>query len=208
MRVRIGFSVLLTVIAVLFLTGNSWFRSGEANDRAMVAFSTENLLRLHIVANSNDPVDQRLKLMVRDRILRETKGMAGAGSRGEALAFLADNREHLIKAAEEELQKHGCAYQVGLEIGRYPFPEKSYPFGTLPGGLYNALRLVLGEGKGENWWCVLFPPVCHLAAGEQPERLQPPEEIRLRWRAWEEFLRAWEERKKNYNGLIASDYHR
>lgn len=194
MRVRIGFAVLLTVFAGLFLAGNNWFRGTK--DQAVFAFATGNLLRLHVVANSNGPVDQKLKLMVRDRILRETGEIAGVRSRREALAFLAANRESLAKAAEEELRKHGCTAPVRLEIGRYRFPERSYPFGVLPGGFYHALRVVLGEGKGENWWCVLFPPVCHLTYGEQQERPEPSAKIHLRWRAWEEFLRLYWQRKK------------
>lgn len=193
MRVRVGFILILTVLAGLFLGGGNWFQG--VKDRAVFAFATGNLLRLHVVANSNDPVDQKLKLKVRDRILKETGELAGVRSRREALAFLADHRESLTKAAEEELRKHGRTAPVRLEIGRYDFPEKSYPFGVLPGGCYHALRVVLGEGKGENWWCVLFPPVCHLSTGEEQERPEPPEQIRLRWRAWEEFLRVWGERK-------------
>jgi stage II sporulation protein R len=194
LRVRIGFIIILTVMTGLLLAGNHWFRG--ARDRAVYAFVTGNLLRLHVVANSNDPADQKLKLMVKERILRETRGLTGVRSRREALAFLAEHRGALAKAAEEELRKHGCADPVRLEIGRYPFPEKSYPFGVLPGGVYQALRVVVGEGQGENWWCVLFPPVCHLAAGEGQERPEPPAALRLRWRAWEEFLRAWAEMRK------------
>lgn len=194
MRVRIGFIIILTVMSGLLLAGNHWFRG--AGDRAVHAFVTGNLLRLHVVANSNDPVDQKLKLMVKERILRETGELTGVRSRREALAFLAEHREALTKAAEEELRKHGCADPVRLEIGRYPFPEKSYPFGVLPGGVYHALRVVVGEGQGENWWCVLFPPVCHLTTGEGQERPEPPVALRLRWRAWEEFLRVWAEMRK------------
>lgn len=199
MRVRIGFAVLLIIIAGLSLAGSHWLKG--VRDRAVFAFATGNLLRLHVVANSNDPVDQELKLMVKERILRETRGIAGARNRREALAFLAANRESLAKAVEEELWKHGRTEPVRLEIGRYPFPEKSYPFGVLPAGAYHALRVVLGEGQGENWWCVLFPPVCHLTTGEPGKMPELPEEIRLRWRAWEEFLRVWAQVKET--GLVA-----
>lgn len=199
MRVRIGFLIILTVIAGLLFAGGYLFKATK--DRAVFAFATGNLLRLHVVANSNDPVDQELKLMVKERILKETRGIAGARNRREALAYLVENRESLAKAVEDELRKYGCTDPVRLEIGRYPFPEKSYPFGVLPAGVYHALRVVLGEGKGENWWCVLFPPVCHLAIGEEVKRPEPPAAIRLRWRAWEEFLQAWAEMRKT--GLVA-----
>lgn len=190
MRVRILWVLILLFIAAALIFAAGW----PAGERAVVAFSTGNLLRLHVVANSDSEVDQEVKLKVRDRILAETEKIVTVGTREEAQTILEENREMLVRAAEDELRKNGLSYRVHLEIGRYLFPEKSYPFGVLPGGLYYALRLVLGEGTGENWWCVLYPPVCHLTAEEKPVK-KPGEKIRFRWKAWER----WQERNEGLN---------
>lgn len=190
MRVRIWWVLILLLIATALIFAAGW----TVRDRAVVAFATGNLLRLHVVANSDSEIDQAVKLKVRDRILAETEKIVTARTREEAQALLEENRVRLVRAAEDELRKHGLSYRVQLEIGRYHFPEKSYPFGVLPGGLYYALRLVLGEGTGENWWCVLYPPVCHLTTEEKTGK-KPGEEIRFRWKAWER----WQEKKEELN---------
>lgn len=195
MRIRIVCALILLLITAGLLTACGW--PVRQRDREVVAFSTGNLLRLHVVANSDSEVDQEVKLKVRDRILAETKKIVTVRTREEAQAVLEENRELLVRAAEKELRENGLSYRVHLDIGRYPFPEKSYPFGVLPGGLYYALRLVLGEGAGENWWCVLYPPVCHLTTEEKPPK-NPGEEIRFRWKAWE----TWQEKGEELNGRI------
>ena len=144
LRVRIGFIIILTVMTGLLLAGNHWFRG--ARDRAVYAFVTGNLLRLHVVANSNDPADQKLKLKVRDRILKETGELAGVRSRREALAFLADHRgpgqSGRGGTAEARLRRSGAA-----EIGRYPFPRKSYPSGSCPEASTSPRVVVERQGR-------------------------------------------------------------
>ncbi len=181
MRIRIFTVIILMLITGLLLNFTEKISKGEA---AEVAFSTGNLVRLHVVANSDGIEDQKVKLLVRDRILRETEELLAVESREEALERLAEKKGYLIQAAEDELQKYGFTYHAGLEMGEFNFPERKYEFGVLPAGQYQALRVVLGKGSGENWWCVLFPPVCHLTT--EPKENLSQEKLKLRWKAWEE----------------------
>lgn len=180
----------LITVFMLCLFGGVLFTlldsSPRTTDEATVAFSADNLIRLHVLANSDHVADQVVKLLVRDRILQETAVLlTEAEDRAAALAILKKNQGALAKAAEEELTKQGFTYPVTVTIGRYGFPARQYEFGVLPPGEYQALRVILGKGQGRNWWCVLFPPVCHLAMAEKkPREGQGP--IRLRWKALED----------------------
>lgn len=170
---------------VLGLTGSSQWPAAEAT----VAFSPGNLIRLHVIANSDEEADQQVKLLVRDRILQETGALlAGSADRRAALATLRRNQRVLAAAAEDELRKHGFPYGATVEVGRFRFPERQYEFGVLPAGNYQALRVILGKGQGQNWWCVLFPPVCHLTLAEEKPDQEERERIRLRWKALEDLL--------------------
>lgn len=109
----------------------------------------ENIVRLHIVANSNTPEDQALKLSVRDSLLKEAKNSKN---------LLTD--QEILAVCEHEIKKNGYSYPVAIKRGYFDFPQKSYDNLTLPAGNYNAVRITIGEGKGENWWCVMYPPLC------------------------------------------------
>lgn len=119
---------------------------------------SDKIVRLHVIANSDSEIDQRVKLSVRDAILNEMNQT----SSGKDITLLSveENEENLISAAEGVLKENGCTYGCTLETGRFSFPVKSYENITLPAGKYDAVRVVLGDGKGENWWCVMFPPLC------------------------------------------------
>ncbi|NLY92038.1 MAG: stage II sporulation protein R [Firmicutes bacterium] len=194
MKARIITVLILFLIGgvVLSLTGSSQWPAAEAT----VAFSAGNLIRLHVMANSDGEADQQVKLLVRDRILKETAVLlAGVDDRAAALAALRRNQATLVAAAEEELHKHGFSYRATVEVGEFRFPERHYEFGVLPAGNYQALRVVLGNGQGRNWWCVLFPPVCHLTMAEEKPAGER-ERIRLRWKALEELERNKEQLAK------------
>ena len=119
---------------------------------------SDKIVRLHVVANSNSEVDQAVKLSVRDAILKTASGKNGG--KDITLLSVEENREELLSAADKVLKENGCTYGCVLETGRFSFPVKSYENITLPAGKYDAVRVVLGEGQGENWWCVMFPPLC------------------------------------------------
>jgi stage II sporulation protein R len=123
----------------------------------------EHLIRFHVLANSDAPEDQALKLKVRDRIIQEMNPkFAQSKSLGETRTIIEKNLENIEKIAREEMRKSGRTYSVKATLGDANFPTKNYGSITLPAGSYEALRVVIGKGEGANWWCVLFPPLCFI----------------------------------------------
>lgn len=121
----------------------------------------DGLLRLHVVANSDSPEDQELKLRVKDRIVSEIGGLVSEmKTKEEILEFLHGNMQYIEDTAAREIEAANKEYGVRAEVGYFTFPTKSYGSLALPAGEYQALRIVLGEGGGANWWCVMFPPLC------------------------------------------------
>ena len=131
-----------------------------------------NVLRLHVIADSNSTEAQRVKLLVRDALLEESGELfEGNGNVDEAEIRLSENLDTMKSVAERTLRKNGFTYSAEVEIAECYFPTRQYGDVTLPAGYYNALRVVLGSGVGENWWCVMFPPMCLPAAGKDEARL-------------------------------------
>ncbi len=122
---------------------------------------SEELLRLHIVANSNSITDQEAKLFVRDEIIKQVKDEFSFASDKEGLRVdLIKNTEKFEKIADEALKKSGLSYKSNAKIERILIPRKEYNNIILPEGEYDALVVRLGEAKGENWWCIVYPPLC------------------------------------------------
>lgn len=131
----------------------------------------EHTLRLHVIANSDSPQDQAAKLRVRDAILAyEAQGLDTRSQEALRTDILADGAG-LLSTVEASLQESGMDYGARLSLGTYAFPDRFYMGKRYPAGAYPALRVVLGEGAGQNWWCVLFPPLCilELPGGEIEE---------------------------------------
>lgn len=125
-------------------------------------------LRLHIIAASDSENDQRLKLLVRDALLSEYSEVLGAGSANQAAAIAEFLKEDITVTAQKTLREHGCPDNAEVSVQEMYFDTRSYQNGiTLPAGRYLALRVVIGEGKGQNWWCVIYPPLCIPAASSQ-----------------------------------------
>jgi stage II sporulation protein R len=130
-------------------------------NRAQEAYTPENLVRLHVIANSDDPLDQELKTKVRDAILRRLEPeMKTMRTSDEAYRFLGENQHLIRNACEEEISRHTSQQRLTIELGTSAFPDRTYGQVFVPEGKYRALRVVLGDGRGANWWCVLFPPLC------------------------------------------------
>ena len=122
---------------------------------------SDSVLRLHIIANSNSDADQSLKLKVRDRIILDAGELfSNTKSAENAVLEVIRHMEFLENSARDELLKNGSSSDVNIEVGEFFFPQKRYGGLFLPAGNYNAVRVILGEGKGKNWWCVMFPPLC------------------------------------------------
>ena len=121
----------------------------------------ENLIRLHVVANSNSPQDQDLKLLVRDEVLREAQQILDdVEDKQGAYSALRTNADRLEARAQEVVVAQGFSYPVVVKLGQFPFPYREYGFMSLPEGMYDAVRIEIGTAQGDNWWCVLFPPLC------------------------------------------------
>lgn len=122
---------------------------------------SDSVLRLHIIANSDSEYDQSLKLKVRDRIISDAGELFSNTKSPEDTAFEVKNHLELLEnSARDELLKNNSFSDVNIEVGNFFFPQKRYGGLFLPAGNYNAVRVLIGEGKGKNWWCVMFPPLC------------------------------------------------
>lgn len=127
----------------------------------------DSVLRLHVLANSDSEGDQALKLSVRDAILADTAHLFDdCKSRDEASAVVNENLPLLQMSAERAIGEAGYSYPVRIELGEEEYPTKNYESACFPAGEYLSLRVLIGEGAGQNWWCVLFPPLCVSAASE------------------------------------------
>jgi len=125
------------------------------------------LIRLHILANSDSVEDQALKFQVRDRVIQTMqKEFAESENIDESRSILLGQLGQMEAKAEEYLAEGGYSYQVKADYGIFEFPLRDYGQFILPAGKYEALRLIIGEGKGANWWCVLFPPLCFVEGEE------------------------------------------
>ena len=128
----------------------------------------ENVLRLHVLANSDSNEDQALKLKVRDSILKETELLLnGASSRSEAEKIIMQNISLLEQVALETIKTEGYDYAVTVEISEEEYPTKNYESVSFPAGEYLSLKIKIGAAEGQNWWCVLFPPLCLSAATDK-----------------------------------------
>ena len=130
----------------------------------------ENVLRLHILANSDTQADQQLKLDVRDRILEETEDLFyQVDSAASARETAAQHLDEISRIAQQEVERQGYDYPVKAQVCRMFFDTRNYQDFSLPAGQYDAVRITIGEAKGHNWWCVLYPPLCLPAAMPEEE---------------------------------------
>ena len=121
----------------------------------------KEVLRLHVIANSDTAQDQKLKLKVRDEVLRlESELFETANSKAEAMSILEEHIEEIEAEAQAAVKNCGYDYAVKVTLTNCYFPTREYDTFTLPAGNYDALRIIIGSGAGKNWWCVLFPEIC------------------------------------------------
>lgn len=149
------FVILFILVSIFILLTISSYAKTISQDLS------NNFFRLHILANSDSQEDQDLKLKVRDKIIEYMNTISyDRLSKDEAIALTSQNLDTFQKIAEDTIQKEGYTYPVSLEIGNFYFPTKEYGNVSLPAGYYDALKIEIGEAKGKNWWCSLFPPLC------------------------------------------------
>ncbi|MBQ8146821.1 MAG: stage II sporulation protein R [Clostridia bacterium] len=143
----------ILISAIVFFTLQSVFPTEKEYE---IYNST---VRLHVLANSDEEKDQELKLKVRDKILERVSAYE-ASSRDEALELIEQNKQELIDIAAEVIKEEGFLYEVDIEVGQEFYQTRYYEDFALPAGEYTSVKVKIGEGKGQNWWCVLYPPLC------------------------------------------------
>ncbi len=127
----------------------------------------EELIRLHVVAASDSETDQALKLRVRDAVTASLqRDLANAADADQAMRYIETQLPKLEQIANDTLRMAGCTDTVHISLTQEPFDTRHYDTFSLPAGIYETLRIVIGEGKGENWWCVVFPTLCLPATTE------------------------------------------
>ncbi|NLO39047.1 MAG: stage II sporulation protein R [Ruminiclostridium sp.] len=133
---------------------------------------SDSMIRLHIVANSDSDADQALKLRVRDEVITYmTERMDSLQTKETAGAYVKDHIGELETVANAVIAKEGFSDLARVSFGKYPFPTKQYENVILPAGFYDALKVEIGQAEGQNWWCVMFPPLCFVddTKGEMEE---------------------------------------
>lgn len=150
---------IFTIVISAFVLGALLFVGCEKQ------INTEDYIRIHIRADSNDEAAQNVKLLVRDEIVGYLSGKAdGVQTREQMLTIIQNELATLKAKADAVLKENGFAYTARISVRREDFPEKSYGDLTLPKGNYLALIVELGSGSGNNWWCVAYPPLCFIAS--------------------------------------------
>ncbi len=158
-RLRWWEAALMAAFAVLLLG----LALGGREQRTLA----EQVVRLHVLANSDDPADQALKLEVRDAILAEAEPLLeGVSSQEAAEAALRGSMDSLAREGQETVAQAGYDYPVRVELTTSYFPTREYTDFSLPAGYYRALRVEIGAAEGHNWWCVVYPPLCSVGVTE------------------------------------------
>lgn len=151
-----SFIILILLLLYIFLSAHS-YAINVSNELS------SNLLRLHVIANSDSEEDQNLKLKVRNALLEYmSKNLSTVSSKDNAINFVLENKEELTKIAKEIIEKEGFNYDVDISIENTYFPTKNYSNISLPAGYYDSVRVKIGSASGKNWWCVMFPPLCFI----------------------------------------------
>ena len=153
------------IIAVALVLGVFVYMASLVSDKKQLS---NDILRLHVVGASNSQADQAVKLEVRDAVLQAVEHMTvGVNNKEETEQCLSENLHTLEMAANAVLQKHGFTDLATVSLRKEEFPKREYDTFTLPAGVYDSLRVTIGEGTGRNWWCVVFPSLCIPAASEE-----------------------------------------
>ena len=155
-RLKIGrIFVILILLSLFILISAISYVDAVSNNIA------DSVFRLHVIANSDSKEDQELKLKVRDELLSYMNIISkDSTNKQEAMQIANEHKEEFIQIAEKVIKENGYNYTVNVQIGKADFPTKYYGDITLPAGTYDALKVQIGEAKGQNWWCVMFPPLC------------------------------------------------
>lgn len=156
MKKKLNFILILTILIFLYIVLLSFNYS-----QAISYNLSDSVFRLHIIANSDSSADQELKFKVRDKIIEYMNTLTSSSSDKKDVISMVNN--HLASFKEialNTIKENGYNYDVNIKIGNFHFPTKSYGDISFPAGNYDALKIEIGDAIGQNWWCVLFPPLC------------------------------------------------
>lgn len=155
-RKKIWYIIAGTGVFLLFLTGAQYAKRLRIQQEI-----ADKILRFHVLANSDTEADQDLKLAVRDAV-GEKMGvlLAGAKSRTECEKIITERMDEIVTTADQVIMEAGYDYSVQVFLSDVDFPVKTYGSYMFPAGTYEALEVIIGEGTGHNWWCVMYPNMC------------------------------------------------
>ena len=152
-----NFSLLAFFLFIYIFICAQRYVSAVSNDLSEAVF------RLHVIANSDSDEDQSLKLKVRDALLNYMNDIcSNCSTKSEAISLANEHKDDFQQIAEKTISENGYNYSVKINIDNFYFPTKNYGDISLPAGFYDALRVEIGEAKGKNWWCVMFPSLCFI----------------------------------------------
>ena len=159
--------ILLLIVSVLFLLLSAYsYVNAVSNNLA------DSVFRLHVIANSDSKEDQELKYKVRDKLIEYMNTLTNdINSKEEVIEIAKAHLEDFKEIAQNVVKENGYNYDVNVEIGNFSFPTKTYGDISFPAGFYDALKVEIGKAEGQNWWCVMFPPLCFVdvTSGVVPE---------------------------------------
>ena len=159
--INFGFIKRFFVVLILFCL--FVFISALSYVDAVSEDLSNSVFRLHVIANSDSKEDQDLKYKVRDAVLEYMNSIsANCISKDEVITLAYDYQDEFKEIAKKVIKENGYNYDVNIRIGNFEFPTKHYGDISLPAGSYDALRIEIGEAQGQNWWCVMFPPLCFI----------------------------------------------
>ena len=158
---------LIKLIVILLLIAFAFWLGTVANDKEKLR---DDLLRLHVIANSDSMEDQQIKLQVRDAIVERLETvMPELTDMESAKAYLQEHLEELQQVANDVLISAGNHCRAVVTLAKSAFPTRVYDTFTLPAGIYESLKVTIGAGEGQNWWCVVFPSLCASATTDGAE---------------------------------------
>ena len=154
--IKITFVLILLITIYTFISAYNYVEA--------VSYDISNsVFRLHVIANSDSVEDQNLKYLVRDALLEYMNNIAvNATSKGDVIQIANSHISEFEQIAKKVINENGYDYPVQIEIGNFSFPTKEYGDISLPSGYYDAMKVQIGEADGQNWWCVMFPPLCFI----------------------------------------------
>ena len=148
-------SIIIVLLTMFIIVSAFSYASAVSNNIA------DSVFRLHVIANSDSTEDQTLKFIVRDNLINYMNSLTkDITSKEAAIQIAKDHEQDFYRIAKQTISEQGYDYDVKVEIGNSYFPTKNYGDISLPAGYYDALKVEIGSASGQNWWCVMFPPLC------------------------------------------------